>query len=135
MAHYQAETLGRVKTEVDYPVIATSDATTTHTVAYNETAFSWTLVEAYVISTAAYTGADTNFRSVEVLTPTGEAASWDGDSGNDLTANTRQALTLSGTAANLVLATGTTARVTFTENGTGLGLGPGKVVCIWEVGS
>lgn len=88
--------------------------------------FAATVTAVEYVPEAAITGAATNTRRVELVnkgqagTGTTAVASLQFDSGTNATANNEVAVTLSGTAANLVLAAGDTLQWRSIAVGTGL---------------
>ncbi len=117
--------------------VATSDATRTDPLW--RAPVDCKIVGAFIWSTAAYTGAGTNYRSVNLQNTgaagsgTTEVASWDGDSGNDLAANVPIALTVTSTAANALVTEGLVLQVVLEEVGTGLGLDAETfIVIVWQ---
>ncbi len=97
------------------------------------------ITAAWIVSTATYTGAGTNYRSTNLQNGgaasagTTEMASWDGDSGSDLVANVPVALTLTSTAADLLVTEDEIVVMELEEVGTGLGLVVGTSFIIeWQ---
>lgn len=109
--------------EQDVPAVAT--ATSTNTTAL-EAQFQGTVTAVTYVPSAAITGAATNNRTVALVN---KGASGSGSttiatltfaSGTNASANVETAVTLSGTAANLVVAAGDVLQWQSTANGTGL---------------
>jgi len=119
--------------EVDVPAVSTAGNDDDSVVA--QAPFDCTVTAVEYVPEAAITGAATNNRTVSLVNK-GQAgsgsttvASLSFDSGVSATANNEKAITLSGTAANLVLAAGDTLQWRSVHVGTGI-TDPGGLVRI-----
>src|SRR5690348_11223397 len=103
-------------------VVLGSDQTTE----FNEAPYAGTVSAVNFVPVSAITGANTNTRAVSLINKgqagsgTTVVATLEFDSGVNATANVPKALTLSGTAANLVVAQGDVLAWQSTHIGTGI---------------
>lgn len=125
MAGIGPEHMAGIKTRtIILPTVGVSDATTTQFIFHNNIGRTVSVVAVKMIVAVAYTGADTNYRSVEVVNwgtagaGSTEIGNWDGASGADIVKGVAQAIV--STASDVT--NGSTLVATFTEVGTGLGL-------------
>lgn len=117
--------------ERNVPAVSTANAT--DDTVLGQAPFACTVTSVQYVPEAAITGAATNHRSVSLVNK-GQAGSGSTsvatlafDSGVNAAANDERAITLSGTAANLVLAAGDTLQWRSVAVGTGI-TDPGGVV-------
>lgn len=125
----QAPLVQTLKSQAD-AVAAGSDATTE----LGEAQFAGTVTRVAYIPSATITGADTNSRTVTIVNKgqsgvgTTTVATLALTSGVNATGSDAKAVTLSGTAANLVVAQGDVLAFVSTHVGTGLADPGGQVV-------
>lgn len=125
----QAPLVQTLKSQAD-AVAAGSDATTE----LGEAQFAGTVTRVAYIPSAAITGADTNSRTVTLVNKgqsgsgTTTAATLALTNGVNAAASDAKAVTLSGTAANLVVAQGDVLAFVSTHVGTGLADPGGQVI-------
>jgi hypothetical protein len=119
--------------EADVPAVSTAGNDDDSVIA--QAPFACTVTSVQYVPEAAITGADTNSRTVSLVNKgaagsgTTTVASLALTSGVNATANDEKAITLSGTAANLVLAEGDTLQWRSIHVGTGIA-DPGGLVRI-----
>jgi hypothetical protein len=97
--------------------------------------FAGTVTGVSYVPTAAITGADTNTRQVQILNGATVVATLQFDAGEDAAANAEKAITLSGTAADLVVAAGDILQWDSNAVGSGLADPGGLVEVVIEVAS
>jgi hypothetical protein len=117
------------------PVPAVGTAGNDATTVLFQAPFDCTVTSVQYVPAAAITGANTNTRLVELVnkgqagSSTTQAASLQFNSGVNAAADDEKVITLSGTAANLVLASGDTVIWNSTHVGTGI-TDPGGLVSV-----
>ena len=115
---------GQTKTA---PMITHLAATATEEIPFWIAPFNLKVTGVNVGVATAVTGQDTNYTTLSIINGSTVVATLDLTDGNDLTADTQNALTLSSTAANLLITAGSPVYFKFTKEGSGLLVPPSVV--------